>query len=141
VIGTRDLHTVKVALEHYDDTSSQYYWDARSAVTDDYLYWHNLDLALDHDGLPSVLYISGPLRREDYQVWLTRMSTAGTWQQEMVAGELRLPTFHPAHVRMVRDAGDRVHVLLPSGESSGSPGGSAGHVYRLMHYTRANMEK
>ncbi|MFO7768033.1 MAG: hypothetical protein R6W82_03630 [bacterium] len=131
VLATRDRFRVRVAAEEQDPQSGLPFWNVRTVVEDDHLFWHTLGLVLDEEGLPGVLYVLGPLPREDFEVWFRRLTPAG-WESSLVAGNLRLPVFNPFDVRMVRDPGGTVHVLLPAE----GPTETDGSAHRLIHLRR-----
>lgn len=131
VLATRDLFSVRVAEETYDPQSGTYLWNVRTVVEDDYLFWHTLGLVLDDQGLPAVLYVLGPMQREEFEVWFSRLTGSG-WESSLVAGNLKLPVFNPLDVRMVRDQGGTIHVLL----AAEGPMGPDGSPYRLIHLRR-----
>ncbi len=123
---------IKVAEESFDSQSGTYSWLAREVVNHEQLYWHNLDMILDDDGLPGILYILGPFWGENFEVWFTRLQTDGTWQSSIVARDLNLDTFNPFHVRLIREPSGRVHVFLTSGKVKGSSGGQPILEHRLL---------
>ncbi len=131
VLATRDRFRVRVAKEEQDPQSGTPYWNVWTVREDEFLFWHTLDLVLDDQGLPGVLYVLGPLPREHFEVWFSRLS-GGDFQPSLVAGNLRLPVFNPFDVRMVRDGEGTIHVLLPAGD----PDGADGSAHRLIHLRR-----
>ena len=61
VLTSRRLDTLRIAEEQYNPSTDAYRWQVRDVVYDEDLYWHNNDLVLDEDGLPTLIYILGPL--------------------------------------------------------------------------------
>jgi|GEM_PF-1569567 len=133
VLVTRDRSIVHVAEEVYDSTGDRYYWRIRTVAEDELLFWHNMDLVLDENGFPSIIYILYQNWDDQYLIWFTQFETDGTWSKALVASNLRLPYFNPFDVRMVREASGRIHILLTTGEVSGISGVSQEREKRLIH--------
>ncbi len=133
VLTSRRLDTLRIAEEQYNPSTDAYRWQVRDVVHDEHLYWHNNDLVLDESGLPTVIYILGPLVQDKYEVWITRLETDGSWATAPVAANLQYPSFDPFNVRMVREPSGRIHVLLSTGENGASSGGDDPQRYKLLH--------
>lgn len=133
VLATRDRFTIHVAEEVYDAVQERCFWLIRTVVEDDLLFWHNLDLVLDENGLPSLIYILYQDWDEQYQLWFTRFESDGTWTRALVASNLRLPYFSPFNVRLAQEASGRMHILLNTGEVVGVSGVGQQHEYQLLH--------
>lgn len=123
VLATHLLYRIRVAEEVFDSESGTYSWYVREVIDNENLHWHNLDMVLDEDGLPGILYILGPYWGEYFEVWYTHLQNDGTWNRSIVARDLNLDTFNPFHVRLVREPAGRIHVILTSGKVIGSSGG------------------
>jgi len=132
VLAAHLRERIKVAEETFDSETGRYSWQAREVVSHEFLHWHNLDMILDDDGLPGILYILGPFWGENFEVWFTRLQTDGTWLRSIVARDLDLDTFNPFHVRLVREPSGRVHVFLTSGIVKGSSGGQPVLEHQLL---------
>ncbi len=133
VLATRQLSRIRVAEEVYDPILDGSYWLIRTAVKNELLFWHNMDLVLDADGFPSLIYILYQDWDEQFQVWFTSLETDGTWRTTAVASNLRIPSFSPFNVRLAREASGRLHIILTTGAVTGVSGVNQEHAYQLMH--------
>jgi hypothetical protein len=133
VLALRSQNDLRVAEERYDPILDGYWWEVRNVVSDQWLFWHNHDLVLDETGFPTHVYILGPMLRDEYEIWVTRLLVDGTWEKALVAANLQLPVFNPFNVRMVRSTGGTLHIMLTTGEHSNAPGDSREWRHRLIH--------
>jgi hypothetical protein len=133
VLALRSQNDLRVAEERYDPIVDGFWWEVRNVVSDQWLFWHNHDLVLDDTGFPTHVYILGPMLRDEYEVWITRLIEDGTWEKALVAANLQLPVFNPFYVRMVRASSGTLHILLTTGERSNTPGASGEWKYQLLH--------
>jgi hypothetical protein len=133
VLATRQLNRIRVAEEVYDSVLDASFWLIRTAVENELLFWHNMDLALDENGYPCLVYILYQDWDDQFQVWITSLEPDGTWSNSVVASNLRVPYFSPFDTRLERDASGRLHIILTTGAVTGVSGTSQEHSYQLVH--------
>lgn len=133
VLATRLRDMIRVSEEVYNPVLGGPEWHYRTAVENELLFWHNMDLALDTNGFPSLVYMLHQDWDDQFFVWFTSMEMDGSWRTTAVAGNLRIPYFSPFDVRLAREASGRLHIILTTGAVSGVSGADQEHAYQLMH--------
>jgi len=133
ILATRQLNRIRLAEEGYDPVLDGPVWRLRTAVENELLFWHNMDLALDNNGFPSLIYVLYQDWDDQFQVKFTSMELDGTWSTSTVASNLRVPYFSPFNLRLARDASGRMHIILTTGAVSGVSGTGQEHAYQLIH--------
>jgi len=133
ILATRQLNRIRLAEEGYDPVLNGPVWRLRTAVENELLFWHNMDLALDNNGFPSIIYVLYQDWDDQFQVKFTSMELDGTWSTSTVASNLRIPYFSPFNLRMARDTSGRIHIILTTGTVSGVSGTNQDYAYQLIH--------
>lgn len=121
VLAWRDLNEIQVAEEYFDELDGRYLWLARPVVNSENLFWHNMDIVLDSNGYPNLVYILGPFRGVYFEVWFAHILEDGSWERSKVVDNLNLDSFNPFDVKMVLEPTGRIHIILRSGSSGGDP--------------------
>lgn len=132
VLAWRNVDEIQVAEEYFDELEGRYLWFARPVISSNNLFWHNLDLVLDQNDYPNLVYILGPFREVYFEVWLAHFLDDGSWERSKIVDNLHLDGFNPFDVKLVLEPSGRIHIILRSGKVIGSSGGDPVFEHRLL---------